>query len=106
MAKAIHKIDPKLEIGGPCYQSPEVDVRAWPDRPAEHGWLGRFLRYLRGHGRERDFAFFSTEWYPFDDVCGKTAPQLAGGPALLAKALDRLRKDGLSKDIPWLLTEY
>ncbi|MDQ6887825.1 MAG: discoidin domain-containing protein [Gemmatimonadota bacterium] len=106
VADAMHAVDPALRLGGPVFQSPEVDVMAWP-RESEHpSWLSRFLGYLRERGRSRDFGFFSFEWYPFDDVCSPTAPQLARAPAMLRAVVRRLERDGLARDIPWVISEY
>lgn len=105
-ASAIRKIDPGLKLGGPCFQSTTTDVMAWPDENGNRSWMSRFLKYLKNHGRLRDYQFFSLEWYPFDDTCANPAPQLARAPELLAGVLKRLREDGLSRDIPWIITEY
>jgi hypothetical protein len=109
-ARALHGVDPTVTLGGPSWQSARNDVLAvWPDRPrsgVRPGWVGRFLDYLESHGGQREFGFFSFEWYPFDDPCAATAPQLAAAPALLAAALGELREEGLLDSIPRIMTEY
>ncbi|MGI8497722.1 MAG: discoidin domain-containing protein [Gemmatimonadaceae bacterium] len=105
-ADALHAVDPTLRLGGPVFQSPEVDVMAWPRESERPSWLSRFLGYLRERRRTGDFGFFSFEWYPFDDVCAPSAPQLARAPAMLRAVVRRLDRDGLSRDIPWVISEY
>jgi hypothetical protein len=68
--------------------------------------MGRFLDALRARGRLADFAFFSFEWYPFDDVCGDVRKQLAETHDVLQRVLGQYRADGVPASIPWLATEY
>ena len=76
-ADALHRVDPSLRLGGPSFQTDIYGWHVWPDARGDHSWIRRFLRYLRAHGHLQDFTFCSFEWYPFDDVCAATAPQLA-----------------------------
>ena len=105
-ADALHKIDPALQLGGPCFQSSVSEINAWPDGSGNRSWMNRFLRYLHRRGHSADYAFFSFEWYPFDDVCQPAQQQLLREPALLAGFLKKLCNEGLSRRIPWLMTEY
>lgn len=105
-ADALHRVDPTINLGGPSFQTAIDGWLAWPDSQGNRSWLNRFLQYLQRRGKSADFAFFSLEWYPFDNVCGPPAPQLALEPRLLENALARLQHEGLSKRIPWLITEY
>ncbi len=105
-AKVIHAIDPALITGGPCFQS-EVD--GWHtivDEKGEDSWLKRFFGYLRAHNRLEDFGFFSFEWYPFDEVCQPPEEQLIMQPSLMKEAFERLEKEGVPRNIPWILGEY
>lgn len=102
---AIHRIDPTLKLGGPSFQ----EILKDEDAPANRGnsaWMRRFLNYLKRRGRLSDYSFFSFEWYPFDDVCEATAPQLARAPRLLERALRAMERNGLSPKIPWIISEY
>jgi hypothetical protein len=78
----------------------------WPDARGRTAWMGRFVDALRTHGRISDFAFFSFEWYPFDDVCGDVQKQLAETKEVLDRVLARWRSEGVPASIPWLATEY
>lgn len=105
-ADAIHKVDPRLQLGGPCFVSIETENEDEPDDMSVEEWLARFLEYLRAHGHSGDYNFLSFEWYPFDDVCAPTAPQLAEMPGNLTSALEELRQKVLPPGLPVLVTEY
>src|SRR4029077_13903425 len=57
-------------------------------------------------GARARFDFFSFEFYPFDNICAKAAPQLLAVPKRLSAMLASLRADGVPTDIPWLMAEY
>ncbi|HEX3580105.1 MAG TPA: discoidin domain-containing protein, partial [Thermoanaerobaculia bacterium] len=105
-AGAIHKIDPKLQLGGPALQSTRDYTAFWPDARGRTSWMGRFLDALRTSNHLTDFAFFSFEWYPFDNVCGDVQQQLAETRDVLHGVLAQYRADGVPTSIPWLATEY
>ena len=50
-ATAIHKVDPKLKLGGPIFEGVNEDIRVWPDAQGRTSWMGRFVDYLKSHGR-------------------------------------------------------
>jgi hypothetical protein len=66
-AGAIHKVDPRLKLGGPAFQGVSEDIKFWPDEAGKTSWFGRFLDFLRAHGRLSDLAFMSYEHYPYYD---------------------------------------
>ena len=105
-ADAIHRIDRDVKLGGPSFQ--EI-IPADPTsrvRLGNSAWMRRFLDYLKRRGRSADYSFFSFEWYPFDEVCEPVAPQLASAPNLLADSLHEMEQRGLSRQIPWIISEY
>ena len=94
-SRALRGIAPHAALGGPSFQSPESQMMmAWPEDSAGAPWMTRFLSVLRKRNRLGDFGFLSFEWYPFDDVCAATAPQLASAPGRLSDALRRLHDAG------------
>jgi hypothetical protein len=97
---ALHAVDPKLKIGGPSL------VLLQADQDREPSWTKRFLTFLRSHDALNELAFFSFEWYPFDEVCKPVYPQLAKGAATLTAALARLEQDGVPATLPRYITEY
>lgn len=105
-ARAIHSVDSSVQLGGPGFQTVLSGWQCWPDAQGITSWVSRFLAYLKSHRRLRDFSFFSFEWYPFDNICDPTAPQLAAAPAMLSGLLGRLQHSGLSPEIPWVISEY
>lgn len=105
-AAAIHRVDPKLKLGGPSFQEIMPDDEEREYKLGNSEWMRRFLAYLEQHGRAADYSFFSFEWYPFDDVCEPVAPQLASAPKLLERSLREMERRGLSHQIPWIISEY
>jgi hypothetical protein len=56
-ATAIHSLVPEAKLGGPAFEGVNADVEVWPDAEGRVCWLGRFLDYLKVHGRLGDFTF-------------------------------------------------
>lgn len=105
VADALRRVDPKIQLGGPGYQTATPDWIFWPDKNGVKSWTGRFVSFLRAHNHLKDFNFFSFEWYPFDNVCADPAKLLAGNPAMLKDILARQDKAGLPSNIPKVMTE-
>ncbi len=105
-AKIVHEIDPALITGGPSLQSEVDGWKTFAGADGERSWMKRFLGYLRERRRLMDFGFFSFEWYPFDSVCRPASEQLITQPALMTKVLEGLDRDGVPRDIPWIISEY
>ena len=103
-AAAIHKVDPKLKLGGPIFEGVSEDIRVWPDAQGRTSWLGRFLDYLKAHGRLSDLAFVSFEHYPFEP-CDITWKSLYQEPQLMKHILQVWREDGVPEDVPLMVTE-
>ena len=96
-AKALHNVDPNIKLGGPSFQ----DIGE-----GKNVWLRRFVAYLRRRGHLDDYTFSSFEWYPFDNVCEQTGPQLKQATRLLTESLLAMRAADSRQDIPWIMTEY
>lgn len=103
---AVHKVAPELKLGGPSLQEIQPDTEERRVKLGNSVWLKRFLNYLNTHGHLGDFSFFSFEWYPFDDVCDPVPPQMARATDMLTNALRELQQRGLSRQIPWIISEY
>jgi hypothetical protein len=103
-AAAIHKVDPKLKLGGPIFEGVNEDIRVWPDAQGRVSWMGRFIDYLKAHGRISDLAFVSFEHYPFD-ACTITWKTLYTEPQLMKHILQVWRDDGVPKEVPLMVTE-
>jgi hypothetical protein len=104
-ATAFKKVSPSIRMGGPSFAtlaSNDDDEFSFTERQ----WTRQFLTYLKDHGHFNDFNFFSFEWYPFDDVCSPTAPQLAEEPELLDSALKGYPNNVLPDHVPIYITEY
>jgi len=105
-AKAIHVVDSKLKLGGPSFQDIEPGEKIGEIQTGKPDWFRRFLGRLQQRGRLNEYSFFSFEWYPFDDVCQPTPPQLAQATQLLKDSLAQMQEAGLTRAIPWIITEY
>jgi hypothetical protein len=106
-SRVLRGIAPHARLGGPSFQSPESQIMmAWPEDSAGAPWMTRFLSTLRKHDALGELGFLSFEWYPFDDVCAATAPQLASSPGRLTDALRRLHEQGVSRTLPLVIAEY
>jgi F5/8 type C domain-containing protein len=103
-AAAIHKVDPALKLGGPIFEGVNEDIRVWPDSKGRTSWMGRFVDYLKEHGRISDLAFVSFEHYPFHP-CKITWSTLYSEPQLMKHILQVWRDDGVPKDVPLMVTE-
>jgi hypothetical protein len=105
-ARALHRYDPTLRLGGPGYETSLPDFLAWPDARGDRSWTRRFIAYLRAHDALGELSFFSFEWYPFDNGCRPVGPQLARVAGMLAGLLHHQTLDGLPAGIPKIITEY
>ena len=103
-ATAIHRIDPKLKLGGPIFEGVTEDIKVWPDAQGRNSWFGRFLTYLKDHGRLNDLAFMSFEHYPYDG-CETPWKNLYQEPALITHIMQVWRDDGLPPNVPMFDTE-
>jgi F5/8 type C domain len=103
-AQAIHRVDPNLKLGGPVFEGVNQDIQVWPDAKGRASWLGRFLQYLKEHGRISDLSFVSFEHYPFAP-CDVTWSDLYREPDLTRGILQVWRSDGVPADVPLMNTE-
>jgi hypothetical protein len=103
-ATALHKVDPKLRLGGPVFTGENEDIKVWPDAEGRTSWMGRFVDYLRAHGRMGDLNFVSFEHYPLDP-CVINWSDLYREPQLWKGILDTWRQDGVPADVPLYNTE-
>jgi F5/8 type C domain len=103
-AAALHRVDPKLKLGGPAFASSNEDIQAWPDAQGKTSWFGRFLDYLRAHGRLSDLAFMSFEHYPYEP-CKYTWDGLYDEPHLIRHIMQAWKDDGLPAGVPIFVTE-
>jgi len=103
-ATALHRVDPKLKLGGPIFTGVNDDIKVWPDAQGRTSWLGRFVEYLKAHGRMADLTFMSFEHYPLAP-CDINWSDLYREPELMGHILDVWRADGIPADVPLMNTE-
>ena len=103
-ATALHKVDPKLKLGGPVFTGVNEDIKVWPDAQGRTSWLGRFIDYLKAHGRMGDLAFVSFERYPLEP-CQINWSDLYREPQLVKGILQAWRDDGVHPEVPLMNTE-
>jgi F5/8 type C domain/Glycosyl hydrolases family 39 len=103
-ATALHEVDPKLKLGGPIFTGVNEDIKVWPDAQGRTSWLGRFVDYLKSHGRMQDLTFVSFEHYPLPP-CEIAWADLYREPQLVESILKIWREDGVPSDVPLMNTE-
>ncbi len=103
-ATALHRIDPALKLGGPSFTGENHDIEVWPDANGKVSWTGRFIDYLKQHGRMNDLAFFSFEHYPYDP-CKIPWGSLYDEPVLVSHVMQVWREDGVPANVPMFITE-
>jgi hypothetical protein len=103
-ATALHRVDPGLKLGGPVFEGVDEDIKAWRDAHGRTSWFGRFLGYMKAHGRLEDLAFMSFEHYPYDG-CETPWQRLYDEPQLITHIMQVWRDDGLPPEIPMFDTE-
>jgi len=103
-ATAIHRVDPALKLGGPSFQGVNKDIEVWPDANGKISWTGRFIDYLKQHGRMNELAFFSFEHYPYDP-CKTPWGVLYDEPELVTHIMQVWHEDGVPPDMPMFITE-
>ncbi len=104
LAKKIRDLDNSIKFGGPGFaslSSTEEDSTTF----TEAKWTTLFLNYLKSHNRLDLFNFFSFEWYPFDDLCAPSSPQLRSAPGMLSSAMKNIQNI-LPVNTPMYVTEY
>jgi hypothetical protein len=108
VADSLRAVDPDVTLGGPSLQDGRTKVMmSWKEDPADdRSWFGHFLDALTALGHARDLAFVSFEFYPYDEACTATAPQLARVPGKIRSIVAQFRSDGLPANVPLLMTEY
>jgi len=104
LGKKIKGFDSSYHLGGPGFAA--ISFTADDSSTfTESKWTQLFLNYLKKRNVLYLFNFFTFEWYPFDDLCAKTASQLAVAPRMLSIALENF-KTILPENTPRYLTEY
>jgi hypothetical protein len=103
-AAALHRLDPKLKLGGPVFEGVNEDILVWPDAQGRTSWMGRFLEFLQAHSRMQDLSFMSFEHYPYDP-CTIQWDDLYDEPALIRHILEVWRDDGLPPNVPMIISE-
>jgi hypothetical protein len=103
-ATALHKVDPKLKLGGPIFEGVNKDIEVWANAEGKTSWMGRFFDYLRSHNRLSDLSFVSFEHYPFEP-CKLQWSELYEEANLTRHILQVWRDDGLPPGTPMFITE-
>ena len=104
-SRQVRKIYPEIKMGGPGFAALDfTEGDAWTF--SERQWTALFISYLKSHHCLDHFNFFSTEWYPFDNICAPPSPQLKIQPSMLRIALHPFISKILPTGTPIYLTEY
>jgi hypothetical protein len=107
-ARAIHRFDPTLKLGGPVFSGVNSDLLTWPDRDNNVSWLNRFLNYLKSHDAMGELSFMSFEHYPSDNGCLHGADLLRNlleESSRMKGVVNAWHSDGIPLTIPLYITE-
>lgn len=96
--------NPGIALGGPSAQ--DGFTGTWMNADPDHVWNSHFIRYLKSRGRLGDLEFYSTEHYPFDDICGDIHAKLVEQNHQMHRLFGQLASDGVPRSIPWIISEY
>lgn len=88
----------------PWHAAADIDIAVWPDAQGRTSWMGRFIGYLKEHGRLNDLTFVSFEHYPFAP-CAVSWSDLYREPDLVRHILQVWRDDGVPENVPLMITE-
>jgi F5/8 type C domain len=103
-AAALHRVDPKLKLGGPVFTGVSKDIETWPDGSGQTSWTTRFINYLASHDAIQELAFFSFEHYPFQPGTIQWS-NLYDEPKLVTGIMKIWREDGVPANVPLFITE-
>jgi F5/8 type C domain len=103
-ATALHRVDPKLKLGGPVFTGVNKDIETWPDASGQTSWTSRFVNYLKSHNAIQELAFFSFEHYPFQPGTIQWS-NLYDEPKLVTGIMKIWRQDGVPDNVPLFITE-
>jgi hypothetical protein len=103
-AAVIRKIAPELQLGGPSSQGALTST--WPATDEGWSWTKRFLARLKARGGLDQLNFFSFEYYPWDDQCGRMDEKLRENSPYMQKVVDEIRGGGLPETTPLIISEY
>lgn len=102
--RLIRQSFPNVRLGGPSLVNGVSDT--WLVDSEDESWTSHFIKFLSAHRAAGLLDFFSFEYFPFDDVCGRASVKLRAQGTQMAALFERLRQDGVPKTIPWLISEY
>lgn len=95
-AAALHRVDPKLKLGGPIFTGVNEDIARWSDdQSPSTPWRGRFRNYLKIHGRRKRFVEHIAPWF---DAQGRTS--------WLGRFIEYLKVRGRLQDLSFVSFEH
>ena len=104
-ATAIHKLVPEAKLGGPAFEGTVDDVEFWPDANGKVSWLGRFVDYLKAHGRLRTSLSFRSSTIRIRIVPSYSWADLYNEPEYVSHVIQVWKDNGLPPNIPFFMTE-
>jgi hypothetical protein len=104
-ATAIHKLVPEAKLGGPPFEGTSAMSKSGQTPTGKSPGSGRFVDYLKAHGRLNDFTFFSFEHYPYQDKPPYSWADLYPEPEYVRHIVQVWKDDGLPSNIPFFMTE-
>ena len=104
----LHRIDPRLALGGPGYQTSIPDWVSWPTAPRRRPLLDAPVpRALRPAHARRELVVLLVRVVPVRQrLRARPAPQLARRRSCCASVLPSSAPTGCRASLPMLITEY
>jgi hypothetical protein len=105
-SQKIYSAHPDLSLGGLSFVTIDVNRGDLIYRVDKKPWLHRFFKQLKKKKGRKNFQFLTFEWYPFDDLLLPPAPLLINQPRRLKESVERIRRGGIPKTMPLMISEY
>jgi len=103
-ATALHRVDPKLRLGGPIFEGVNEDIKVWPDAQGRTSWMGRFIDYLKRTRKNTGPGVCFVRALSLSAVRDQLT-DLYREPELVKHILQVWREDGVPANVPLMITE-
>ena len=104
-AKALHKVDPKLKLGGPVFTGENEDIKVWPDARGTDFVAGPIPRLSEGARADGGSGVCFVRALPAGSVRDQLVGSVSRAATWWKATLEAWRDDGVPADVPLMNTE-